>query len=219
MNRDVVEVQVRAVLPLEGSFAVFLGNADKTFVIYVDESVGTAISMFMRGVAKDRPLTHDLLGSVLMAFGARVERVVINHVEGSVFHARLILSAANELHQRKVVELDARPSDSIAMAVQQGAPLFVARSVFDTVEDVTDTLAQIEKRGLEQPAGEPEVGEEAEDIDPDDLDLEGLELEDDDDEDDDEDEDEEDDDEGFDDGYQGNDDDDDEGEEWKKSDG
>lgn len=211
MNRDVVEVQVRAVLPLEGSFAVFLGNADKTFVIYVDESVGTAISMFMRGVAKDRPLTHDLLGSVLMAFGARVERVVINHVEGSVFHARLILSAANELHQRKVVELDARPSDSIAMAVQQGAPLFVARQVFDTVEDVTDTLAQIEKRGLEQPAGEEGLTEEPEDIDPDDLDLEGLELGEDD-------EDDEDDDD-FDDGYQGNDDDDDEGEEWKKSDG
>lgn len=211
MNRDVVEVQVRAVLPLEGSFAVFLGNADKTFVIYVDESVGTAISMFMRGVAKDRPLTHDLLGSVLMAFGARVDRVVINHVEGSVFHARLILSAANELHQRKVVELDARPSDSIAMAVQQGAPLFVARSVFDTVEDVTDTLAQIEKRGLEQPAGEEGLTEETEDIDPDDLDLEGLELGEDD-------EDDEDDDD-FDDGYQGNDDDDDEGEEWKKSDG
>lgn len=206
MNRDVVEVQVRAVLPLEGSFAVFLGNADKTFVIYVDESVGTAISMFMRGVAKDRPLTHDLLGSVLMAFGARVERVVINHVEGSVFHARLILSAANELHQRKVVELDARPSDSIAMAVQQSAPLFVARSVFDSVEDVTDTLAQIEKRGLEQPADDEGLSEEQEEIDPDDLDLEGLNLE-------------EDDEDEFDDGYQGNDDDDDEGEEWKKSDG
>jgi len=212
MNREVVEVQVRAVLPLEGSFAVFLGNADKTFVIYVDESVGTAISMFMRGVAKDRPLTHDLLGSVLMAFGARVERVVINHVEGSVFHARLILSAANELHQRKVVELDARPSDSIAMAVQQGAQIFVARSVFDAVEDVTDTLAQIEKRGLEQPSAEAGMGGEAEEIDPDDLDLEGLDLEDDD-------EDDEDDEDDFDDGYQGQDDDDEEGEEWKKSDG
>ncbi len=170
--------------------------------------------MFMRGVAKDRPLSHDLLGSVLMAFGARVERVVINHVEGSVFHARLILSAANELHQRKVVELDARPSDSIAMAVQQGAPLFVARSVFDTVEDVTDTLAQIEKRGLEQTAGEEGLTGEAEDIDPDDLDLEGLELGEDD-----EDEEEDDDEDDFDDGYQGGDDDDDEGEEWKKSDG
>ncbi|MEN3943204.1 bifunctional nuclease family protein [Prosthecobacter sp. SYSU 5D2] len=226
MNREVVEAQVRAVLPLDGSFAVFLGNTEKTFVIYVDESVGTAISMFMRGVAKDRPLTHDLLGSVLLAFGAKVERVIINHVEGSVFHARMILSASNELHQKKLIELDARPSDSIAMAVQQGAPLFVARKVWDTVEDVTDTLAQIEKRGLEEAAAAEATSDEDEDeedgndddleeIDPDDLDLEaleGLNLDDDDD-DDDEDDDE---DEGYDDGYSGMDDDDDEGEEWKK---
>jgi bifunctional DNase/RNase len=221
MNREVVEAQVRAVLPLDGSFAVFLGNTDKTFVIYVDESVGTAISMFMRGVAKDRPLTHDLLGSVLLAFGAKVERVIINHVEGSVFHARMILSASNELHQKKLIELDARPSDSIAMAVQQGAPLFVARKVWDTVEDVTDTLAQIEKRGLEEAAAAQAASDDDDDddddddldeIDPDDLDLdalEGLNLEDDDDDDDE-------DDEGYDDGYSGMDDDDDEGEEWKK---
>lgn len=225
MNREVIEAQVRAVLPLEGSFAVFLGNSEKTFVIYVDESVGTAISMFMRGISKDRPLTHDLLGSVLLAFGAKVERVIINHVEGSVFHARMILSASNELHQRKLIELDARPSDSIAMAVQQGAPLFVARKVWDTVEDVTDTLAEIEKRGLDQTDADDESSDDDEededdleddddDLDPDDLDLEaleGLNLEGDDEEDaKDEKED------GYDDGYTGMDDDDDEGEEWKK---
>ena len=183
MNREVVEIQVRAVLPLEGSFAVFLGNAQKTFVIYVDEAVGTAISMFMRGVAKDRPLTHDLLGSVMMAFGAKLERIIINHVEGSIFHARMILSAQNELHQRKVVELDARPSDSIAMAVQQGAPIFVAGKVFDNVEDVSETLAEIEKRGLDQPLpiGEEMAEEEMEDDD----------VDEDDDDDDDDDEDEE----------------------------
>ena len=223
MNREVVEAQVRAVLPLDGSFAVFLGNSDKTFVIYVDESVGTAISMFMRGVSKDRPLTHDLLGSVLLAFGAKVERVIINHVEGSVFHARMILSAANELHQKKLIELDARPSDSIAMAVQQGAPLFVARKVWDSVEDVTETLAQIEKRGLEEAAAaeeeetsedeeEEEEEDDLEEIDPDDLDLEALEgltL--------DEEEDEDEADDGYSDGYTGSEDDDDEGEEWKKS--
>ena len=144
MNSDVIEAQVRAVLPLDGSFAVFLGNEEKTFVIYVDESVGTAISMFMRGVTKERPLTHDLIATMLMAFGARVERVIINEAHGSVFHARLILSAENELHARKVIELDARPSDSIALAVQQSAPLFVARQVWDSVEDMTETLAQIE---------------------------------------------------------------------------
>lgn len=210
MNREVVETQVRAVLPLDGSFAVFLGNDQKTFVIYVDESVGTAISMFMRGVSKERPLTHDLLATILLAFGAKVERVIINDIQGSVFHARIILSAANELHARKLIEIDARPSDSIAMAVQQGAPLFVSRKVWDSVDDVSDTLAQIEKQGLEQ--GSPAAtGEgEPEEIDPDDLDLEGLEDIPDPDADDDE--------EGYDDGF-GTDDDDDEGEEWKKADG
>ena len=211
MNREVIEAQVRAVLPLDGSFAVFLGNDEKTFVIYVDESVGTAISMFMRGIAKERPLTHDLLATVLLAFGAKVDRVIINEVQGSVFRARMIISAENELHARKVIELDTRPSDSIAMAVQQGAPLFVARQVWDTVDDMTETLAEIEKRGLEQGgtvAGEEEdADEDPEEIDPDDLDLEaltGIDLEK---EDDDEEDDDDDDENG-----------DDEGEEWKRKD-
>lgn len=214
MNREVTEAQVRAVLPLDGSFAVFLGNEEKTFVIYVDESVGTAISMFMRGVSKERPLTHDLLATVLLAFGAKVDRVIINEVHGSVFHARMIISAENELHVRKVIELDTRPSDSIAMAVQQGAPLFVARQVWDSVDDMTDTLAEIEKRGLEQGSAVTEgddTDEEPEEIDPDDLDLEalaGIDL--------DEDDDADEKDEGYSDGYSGIDDDDDEGEEWKK---
>ena len=213
MNKDVIEVQVRAVLPLEGSFAVFLGNETKVFVIYIDESVGTAISMFMRGVSKERPLTHDLVGHLLLAFGARVERVVINNINGSVFHARLIISAENELQTtRKVIELDARPSDSIAMAVQQSAPIFVAKSVWDTVEDVSDTLAQIEKKGLEVQQAAEAAAEEDED-DEDDIEefsdedintIAGLEPGKSEDE--------------YDDGF-GGDDDDEEGEEWKKADG
>lgn len=147
MNKDVIEVQVKAVLPLDASFAVFLGNAEKTFVIYVDESVGAAITFFMRGVAKERPLTHDLLASVLMAFGAKVDRVVVNELSGKVYRARLILVAENEIHARKLIEIDARPSDSIAMAVQSGAPIFVARAVWDAVDDVSATLEEIEHRG------------------------------------------------------------------------
>ena len=159
-------------------------------------------------------MTHDLLATVLLAFGAKVDRVIINEVHGSVFHARMILSAENELHSRKLIELDTRPSDSIAMAVQQGAPLFVAQEVWDSVDDMTDTLAEIEKRGQEDKdaaAAEDEEDDEDE-IDPDELDLDlealaGIDL--------DLDEDEDDEDEGYNDGYQGN-DDDDEGEEWKK---
>jgi uncharacterized protein len=208
MNKDVVEVQVRAVLPLEGSFAVFLGNEAKVFVIYIDESVGTAISMFMRGVSKERPLTHDLVGHLLMAFGAKVERVIINNINGSVFHARLIISAENELlTTRKMIELDARPSDSIAMAVQQSAPIFVAQAVWDAVEDVSDTLAQIEKKGLEaQQASEAAAKEQGDDdeaieeLSDEDINaIAGISGQENDE---------------YDDGF--GDDDDDEGEEWKK---
>lgn len=221
MNREVVEAQVRAVLPFDGNFAVFIGNEEKTFVIYVDESVGSAISMFMRGVAKERPLTHDLLATILLAFGAKVERVVINDIHGSVFHARIIISAANELHARKLIEVDARPSDSIAMAVQQGAPLFVSQKVWDSVEDVTETLAEIEKQGLQHGITGPvetvtddddDDEDEDDEIDPDDLDL----VLDDEEEDDEEEDDDDDDDDEYDDGF--GDDDDDEGEEWKKPD-
>jgi len=195
MNNKVQEVQVRAVVPLEGSFAVFLGNEQKTFVIYVDEPVGMAISMFMRGISKERPLTHDLMASLLLAFGAKVERAVINDVNGSVFYARLIIAAENELHTRKLIELDARPSDSIALAMHQGAPVFVAQKVLDSVEDMSEALEQIEKRGLD--AGSGEAAEVAEEDD-----LEDEDEEDDDvfsDEDDEEDEDDEFNDEGDDD--------------------
>lgn len=202
MNNKVQEVQVRAVVPLEGSFAVFLGNEEKTFVIYVDEPVGMAISMFMRGITKERPLTHDLMASLMRAFGAKVERAVINDVNGSVFYARLIIAAENQLHSRKLIELDARPSDSIALAMHQGAPVFVARKVLESVEDMSEALEQIEKRGLDpaggkaatKGAGEEEL-EEAEDEDDEEEDL----FTDEDDEDDfDEDEDDEDEDEDFD---------------------
>jgi len=147
MGKDVVQVTLRAVVPLEGSYAVFLGNDEKTFVIYVDEPVGSAITMTMRGIVKERPLTHDLLGHVLKAFGGRVDHIVINHLENGIFHARIILSAENELQHRKVVELDARPSDSIALAVQHGAKILVSGSVWNSVDDMSEALDQIEKKG------------------------------------------------------------------------
>lgn len=195
MNKEVIEVQVRAVVPLDASFAVFLGNTDKTFVIYVDEPVGTAISMFMRGVTKERPLTHDLLANVLLAFGAKIDRIVINDLSGSVYRARLIIVAENELHAKKLIEIDARPSDSIAMATQSGAPIFVARSVWEAVDDMTEALEEIEKRGSSLTSGDKGAAstetEEAEEFEEDDDDEdEDFDLEDEDDEEDD-DEDEE----------------------------
>jgi len=149
MNKPVVEVKVRAVLPTAAGRAVFLGNEVKSFVIYVDDTVGTAITLFMSGTHKERPLTHDLMTHLMTALGAKVERVVINDIKTSTYFARLIVSAENELQSKKIIELDARPSDCIALAVAQHAPIYVSREVWDEVEDMTEILRKMEEEGGE----------------------------------------------------------------------
>jgi bifunctional DNase/RNase len=148
MNKTVIEVQVRAVLPTSGGCAVFLGNNDKVFIIYVDQTVGSAITMFMRDVSKERPLTHDLIAHLLTAVGAKVERVIINDLKNATYYARMIIRAENELQQKKIIELDGRPSDCIAMATQQKAPIYVSHEVWDEVDDMSDVLRKMEEEGL-----------------------------------------------------------------------
>jgi len=159
MNKPVVEVQVRAVLPTTAGRAVFLGNEEKTFVIYVDEGVGNAITMFMNETPKERPLTHDLVGHLMTALGAKVERVIINDLKTATYFARLIISAENELQARKIIELDARPSDSIALAVSWKAPIYVSRAVWNEVDDMSEVLRKMSE------AAEQEEEEEDEDED------------------------------------------------------
>ena len=146
MSKQVVPVQIRAILPYNNGRAVFVGNDHKVFVIYVDESVGAAIAMFMNNTAKERPLTHDLMAHLMTALGAKVERVIINDLKSETYFARLIISAENELQSRKIIELDGRPSDCIALAVQQGAPIYVAGDVWEEVEDRTEILKKMEEQ-------------------------------------------------------------------------
>jgi len=154
----VLVIEVRAVLPTSGGCAVFLGNSEKVFVIYVDQTVGAAITMFMRSTPKPRPQTHDLIADILLALGAKVERVIINDFHDGVYYARLIISCENELHQRKIIELDAWASDSMAMAIKQDAPIYITQDVWEEVEDMSEVLRKMEERGFE---GEGPVNPEA----------------------------------------------------------
>jgi bifunctional DNase/RNase len=147
MNKSVVEVQVRAVLPFNSGRAVFVGNDEKVFVIYVDESVGAAITMFMNNTPKERPLTHDLMAHLMAAVGAKVDRVIINDLKSETYFARLIMTAENELFEKKIIELDGRPSDCLALAIQQHAPIYVSRDVWEEVEDRSDVLKSLEEGG------------------------------------------------------------------------
>ncbi len=155
MQNDVVAVTIKGVMPTANGCAVFLGNEEKTFVIYVDHSVGNAIQMTMSGVKKDRPLTHDLIGNVLLGLGAQLDHIVVNDQRDGTFFARILLRMENELG-KKIVELDARPSDSIVLALQQKRSIFVARAVFDSVEDMTEILERVLKQQSDEPDEEEE---------------------------------------------------------------
>lgn len=75
-----------------------------------------------------RPLTHDLFGDALSSFGIKLKRVRIDHQEDDIYHATLELENGEQEH-----ELDARPSDALALALTKSAPIFVGEELFDGV--------------------------------------------------------------------------------------
>jgi len=148
MKNDVLPVQIRGILPANSGCALFVGNDDKVFVINVEPAMGQVISMFLRDTPKERPLTHDLIAHILKGFSISVERVVITELKNSTYFARLILQQHNEL-ARKLVEIDARPSDCLALATAQKRPIFVSSHLFEQVEDMTEVLDRINENGGE----------------------------------------------------------------------
>jgi uncharacterized protein len=150
MKNDAVPVQIRGLLPANTGCAIFVGNDEKIFVINVEPNIGAVIGMFLRGTAKERPLTHDLIANIFKGFNITVERVVITELKNSTYYARLILQQQNEV-ARKIVEIDARPSDCLAIASAQKRPIFVAAKLFEQVEDMSEVLERMNEN-----SGEPE---------------------------------------------------------------
>lgn len=148
MKTDVVPVEIRGILPANTGCAIFVGNEEKVFVIQVEHNMGAVIGMFVRDTPKERPLTHDLIVSIFKGFDITVERAIITELKNSTYYARLILQQQNELG-RKLVEIDARPSDCLAIATSQKRPIFVTASLFEQVEDMTEVLERMNEGGNE----------------------------------------------------------------------
>ena len=103
------------------------GNRFLPIIIGISEV--TAIKMKISGIQPPRPLTHDLLRDTITQLGATLQRIVITKLEFNTFFAKLIIQTKEgELH-----EVDARPSDSIAIALRAEAPIFVAEDVLNQV--------------------------------------------------------------------------------------
>ncbi len=142
---DLVRVNPVALMPTKAGCAMFLSDGEKAIVFYIDPAIGASINATLGGQKPPRPLTHDLYLQTLDAFGAKVSRVVIVDMKGDIYYARLILEAENEIMERKIVELDSRPSDCIAVATRCGAPIYVLQELWDSLEDMSGALSDMQK--------------------------------------------------------------------------
>jgi bifunctional DNase/RNase len=116
---------------------IVLGARDKRFAIYTEAVVGKNLQLYLTQTDKQRPLTHDLINSMLKGLNARVRQVVINDVIDTVYYARLYLEYYEDelLH---IIEIDARPSDCIVLALMNDAPVYCTYEVLDKTVPIDD---------------------------------------------------------------------------------
>ena len=136
---------------------VILADAleERGLFIWISHFEANAIHSEMNGIEHYRPLTHDLMERVMERANLRIQQVIVTHIHEGVYYATLVIKEG-----RSVIEIDARPSDSIVMALKFKAPVFVSESLFKkasvplkeqgkveesyglTLQDLTPSLAQ-----------------------------------------------------------------------------
>lgn len=103
-------------------------DGERKFTIVIGSSEAMAIDRRLKGIAMPRPLTHDLLASVIEALGGVLEKIEINDLQGGTFYARLHIR-----QNGRIIEIDSRPSDAIALGIASMVPIFVADHVLAEV--------------------------------------------------------------------------------------
>ena len=113
------------------------GDSERFLPIWIGPFEAQAIAVKLHDLWLPRPMTHDLMSSVIADLGARVERIVVTDIADGTFYARVLLVADG-----KAVEVDSRPSDAIALALRVEAPIYVENSVLD--EASIDSRVELE---------------------------------------------------------------------------
>lgn len=125
-----IEVELYQIIITEGSptqgIVLKEVNGDRSFPIFIGYNEAMAIDRKIKDFQVPRPLTHDLLQSVIEKMGGRLERIVLNDLKEGTYFALLSIR-----HEDHIVEIDSRPSDAIALAVRMTVPIFVEDSVLN----------------------------------------------------------------------------------------
>src|SRR5579859_5696339 len=133
---ELVPMSIKGLMldPVSNSPIVVLKDDDEKFFlpIWVGIFEANAIALQLENVTTPRPMTHDLLRNMIAELDGRVTRVVINDLRDSTFFAQIRV-----ITSQRTLELDARPSDAIALALRTEAPIFVAQTVLDQAQTIS----------------------------------------------------------------------------------
>ena len=122
---EVTIASIRVSLMSQHRIVVLKEESGARFLpIWIGPFEADAITIQLQGVQVPRPLTHDLLKSFIREMGVKVSHVLVSELRNDTFFARIVVDVNG-----KSMEIDARPSDAIALAVRVGAPIFVAEEV------------------------------------------------------------------------------------------
>jgi bifunctional DNase/RNase len=118
------------------SFVVILStpDSDRLLPIWIGHNEALAIAMGLSDVTSRRPLTHDLMKSVITTLGGKVQKVEVTELKEQTFYAKIYIAVNGS-----TLVVDARPSDSIALALKTKSPLFVAEELFQLKRGDKDT--------------------------------------------------------------------------------
>ena len=145
MTTDLVPMFIKGLMldPVSNSPIVVLKDDDEKFFlpIWVGIFEANAIALQLENVTTPRPMTHDLLRNLISEMNGRVTRVVISDLRDSTFFAQIRVISGG-----RTLELDARPSDAIALALRTEAPIFVAQEVLDQAQTISPDSAEGDER-------------------------------------------------------------------------
>lgn len=137
MLSELVQLSFDKIMQTRSYTMVVLGTQEKRFAIYTDPNVGKVLQLYLTDSDKQRPLTHDLFSMILGGFGVQILQVVINDIQDTIYFARLFL--VQELEDiRHIIEIDARPSDCLTLALLNNAPVYCTREVLEKTIAVED---------------------------------------------------------------------------------
>lgn len=133
--------------PASGSYIVVLEEVPgmRLLLIWIGRSEAEAIALKLQNAELPRPLTHDLLKTVVDRIGYKVDRVVINDLRNDTYYAKIILR-----NDGSVIEIDSRPSDAIALAVRSDSRIYIDESVLEKGATVNKPITQDEIDGFKE---------------------------------------------------------------------